>query len=355
MSFEGLPLVVGWELTLACNLRCDHCGSAAGFPRPSELSTKEALGICDQLPELLVREVNFTGGEPLVRRDWPQIAMRLCELGIVTKLITNGVLLGPDTVAKLKDAGIERIGVSLDGLEATHDRIRGRPGLFRHILVEIERLLKADVAVTAITTVTAINVGQLPAVFSLLRALGVDFWQFQPIFPLGRARQCAYLSLSEADYMRLGQFAQHYGEESKRGVPTFLPGDSFGYYTDYDRREPGWGGCSAGLLLCGITSDGRVKGCLSMPDEFAEGDLRQRDLWDIWFDPDAFAYNRRFTTADLGPYCHTCPLAQRCRGGCTSMSYSATGRAHNNPFCFYGINQQNGQQKPSLEAVAVTA
>lgn len=338
--FEGFPLVIGWELTLGCNLHCKHCGSAAGRPRNKELSREETLAICDQLPELLVCEVNFTGGEPLFRRDWFQIATRLRDLKINTKLITNGVLLGPETTAQLRDAGVSRIGVSLDGLEATHDRIRGRPGLFKHVLRGIEQLLHAGLQVTVITTVTAPNVGELPALFALLHALDVDTWQFQPIFPLGRASNCAELALSEADYLQLGNFARTYSSPTMERKPLLLPGDSFGYYTDRDQRQPTWGGCSAGLLLCGITSDGRVKGCLSMPDELSEGDLRQRNLWDIWFDPNAFSYNRKFSLADLGPNCRACPLAQKCRGGCSSMSYACTGILHNDPLCFSGINQR---------------
>jgi MoaA/NifB/PqqE/SkfB family radical SAM enzyme len=82
MDFEGFPFIVGWELTLACNLRCEHCGSSAGLPRRDELTLAEALTICEQLPDLLVCEVDFTGGEPLVRPDWWKIAQKLYELKI---------------------------------------------------------------------------------------------------------------------------------------------------------------------------------------------------------------------------------------------------------------------------------
>ena len=340
MNFEGFPLIVGWELTLACNLRCEHCGSTAGLPRPHELTLEESLAICEQLPDLLVCEVDFTGGEPLLNSNWWQIAQRLHELKIKTKLITNGLLLTPNKVAQLKDSGVARVGVSIDGLEATHDHIRGRSGLFRRVLAGIERLQHAGIPVTAITTVTALNINQLPSLSTLFKSIGVDIWQFQPIFPLGRAQTCTELILDEPAYMQLGSFAKEYTLLDKHADLIIEPGDSFGYYTEVDKREPTWGGCSAGLLLCGITSDGRVKGCLSMPDELAEGDLRQHDLWDIWFDPEAFSYNRKFTQTDLGPNCSACDLAERCRGGCSSMSFACTGRLHNDPYCFYGIQSQ---------------
>jgi radical SAM protein with 4Fe4S-binding SPASM domain len=201
--------------------------------------------------------------------------------------------------------------------------------------------------VTVITTVTASNVGQLPALYALVQSLGVDTWQFQPIFPLGRASGCAELTLTEADYLQLGRFAADYGSLPTESKPMLLPGDSFGYYTEFDQRRPTWGGCSAGLSLCGITSDGRVKGCLSMPDAFTEGDLRQRDLWDIWFDPNAFRYNRMFSSTDLGSNCRACALAERCRGGCSSMSYAYTGVFHNDPLCFSRINPSPGPEASS--------
>jgi radical SAM protein with 4Fe4S-binding SPASM domain len=333
MSSDALPIAVGWELTLACNLRCRHCGSAAGLPRPCELTLEEGLGVCGQLAELLVAEVDFTGGEPLCSPNWEAIAARLRNLRIRTKLITNGVLLGRTMAGRLRDAGIGRVGVSIDGLEATHDYIRGRPGLFRHILAGVEALLEAGVPVTIITTVTDMNVGQLPALRGVLSSLGVDMWQFQPIFPLGRAQGCLEMALSTSAYLRLGAFARDWVRASG-ARPAALPGDSFGYFTSLDQRQPPWGGCSAGLVLCGITSDGRVKGCLSMPDELTEGDLRRQDLWSIWFDASAFGYNRHFTTDTLGPNCRTCEHASVCRGGCTSMSYGCTARLHNDPYCF---------------------
>jgi len=127
MGFEGFPIVVGWELTLSCNLRCGHCASSAGLPRKEELSLAEALELCDQFPLLLVQEVDFTGGEPLLRTDWMEIAAHLRELQIPVRMVTNGLLL-KENVPLLKESGIATVGVSLDGLENTHDFIRRRQG-----------------------------------------------------------------------------------------------------------------------------------------------------------------------------------------------------------------------------------
>jgi len=132
MVFEGFPLVIGWELTLACNLRCGHCASSAGTPRKNEFTLDEALHLCDQFPFLLVQEVDFTGGEPLLHPGWPEIAARLGELKIPIRMVTNGLLL-KENIPRLLKAKIATVGVSLDGLETTHDRVRHRPGLFRQV------------------------------------------------------------------------------------------------------------------------------------------------------------------------------------------------------------------------------
>ena len=341
MGFEGFPLVIGWELTLACNLRCRHCGSSAALPRVRELTTEEALTICEQLPALLVQEVDFTGGEPLLRPDWHKIAAHLGKLGIPCKLITNGLSLESDMVAQLKDAGIAGVGVSIDGLAATHDYIRNRQGLCLRAIAGIRRTLEADLPVTVVTTVNALNIGELPAMYDFLRSLGIRHWQLQPIFPLGRAGAASELRLSPEQYLQMGSFVKQYSPQALRAGFEILPGDSFGYYTELDERNPAWRGCSAGLVMCGITSDGKVKGCLSMPDELVEGDLRQHDLWDIWFHPASFAYNREFSQNDLGFACQSCHRAAECRGGCSAMSYGATGKLHNDPYCFDGIRHHD--------------
>jgi radical SAM protein with 4Fe4S-binding SPASM domain len=301
----------------------------------------ESLAICDQFPSLLVEEVDFTGGEPLLRSDWPKIVDHLGKLDIDTKILTNGLTLGYDTIAQMKDVGISCVGVSLDGLETIHDYIRGHRGLFRCILDGIEGILSAGIALTVITTVNGLNFNELPSLFALLRSIGVSRWQIQPIFPLGRVDEAAELELRPETYMQLGAFIQRWEPEAEKAGLEVLPSDSFGYFTEFDIRNPPWGGCGAGLVGCGITSDGRIKGCLSLPDEVIEGDLRENDMWDIWFHPDSFAYTRKFSIEKLGPSCCSCDKVEQCHGGCSTMSYASTGRFHNDPYCFYGIKKRS--------------
>jgi radical SAM protein with 4Fe4S-binding SPASM domain len=345
VGFEDFPLIIGWELTLRCNLRCQHCGSSAASARVNELTLEESLSICDQLPALLVQEVDFTGGEPLLRPDWTKIASHLTKLGVSTKILTNGLTLGPDTIARMKDAGVSGAGVSLDGLETNHDNLRCHKGLFRQAVSGIELALSANLAVVIITTVNAQNINELPSLFEFLLSIGICQWQIQPIFPFGRSLLAEDLLLTEQAYMQLGDFFRVCGAKSNAAGLQILPGDSFGYFTELDTRDPAWRGCPAGLYSCGITSDGKIKGCLSLPDEIIEGDLRHDDLWDIWFHPASFSYTRHFVGNQLGPSCHDCVKALQCQGGCSAMSYGNTRKFHNDPFCFYGIKNRSAVPK----------
>jgi radical SAM protein with 4Fe4S-binding SPASM domain len=340
MAFEGFPLIVGWELTLACNLRCRHCASSAGLPRDRELTIEECLALCDQFPELLVQEADFTGGEALLKSGWERIARRLRDLRIQTRMITNGSSLSPDVIGLMRDSGLQTVAVSLDGLEATHDHVRGIDGMFRRVVTGLERLVAAGLNPAVITAVNGLSVAELPRMRDLLRSIGVRAWQIQHLLPSGRGLDSAELHVNEEQYFEIGRFVLASSQDSGCADIEIRTADSCGYFFSDLMYESNWNGCSAGIVGVGIMSDGRVKGCLSMPDDLVEGDLRKNDLWDIWFRPEAFAYSRDWDYRLLGPNCAGCEHGEQCRGGCTSMSYAITGITRNDPYCFHGIRQR---------------
>jgi radical SAM protein with 4Fe4S-binding SPASM domain len=346
MPFEGFPLVVGWELTLGCNLRCRHCASSAGTKRANELSLHESLALCDQFPALLVQEVDFTGGEALLNPSWEAIARRLRDLEIQVRMVSNGLALSEETVKRIRDAGITCVAVSIDGLEPTHDSVRGVAGAWRRGLDGLRRVADAGLQAAAITAVNARAVRELAAMRPHLAGAGVTTWQLQPVFPWGRANDAADLRLDEESYLALGRFVETAGQVHD-GIEV-RAADSCGYFCDGMGVGEGWMGCSAGIAAVGIMSDGRVKGCLSMPDELVEGSLREADLWDIWFRPGAFAYTREFAIGKLGANCRGCEKGEQCQGGCTAMSYTMTGGFHNDPYCFRAIQAQAGAALATL-------
>lgn len=335
MSFEGFPLIIGWELTLRCNLSCRHCGSEAGQPRENELTTEEALAICEQMPDLLVQEVDFTGGEPFLRPDLPIISSTLRDLGINTNILTHGYGYSAKDIQTLKRSGISGAGISLDGLENTHDYIRRSKGAFSSVMNTIKLLQDADLPFNVITTVNARNVGEMKELHETLALAGVKNWRLQAIIPMGRVKEEPELRISETEFKELGLFIQKQKSMEGNDSLKIICSDGLQYVVPSDKP---WLGCGAGIVTCGITSDGKIKGCLSMPDELIEGDLRKSSLWETWFHPDSFAYNRNYTDSDLGSNCSTCDKGTECKGGCSTSSYVSTNAFHNDPFCFERID-----------------
>ena len=94
-----------------------------------------------------------------------------------------------------------------------------------------------------------------------------------------------------------------------------------------------------GSEICGITSDRKSEVCGQFADLIVRGIMRQQDLWNIWFDPDSFAYSRQYSENKLGANCRSCDKAELCHGGCSAMSYGVTGDFHNDPYCFYRIRK----------------
>jgi len=297
------------------------------------------MAICDQFPELLVCEVIFTGGEPFLNSNWSAIATRLRDLEIKTGIVTNGLFITDDVISHMRKSGLKSAGISIDGLEETHDRIRCRPGAFHHSISGARRLAEAGIQLTVITSVTALNLDQLDQILELVRSLGAWQWQLQPLFPTGRSNGSPEFRLSAQDYLQLGRFVRHQNSNGGTRLPRIVPADSCGYFSEFDVQKYGWSGCSAGRSSLGIMSDGRVKGCLSWPDSTVEGDLRKDDLWTIWFRPSAFAHLREFSDTDMGGLCHGCERALDCGGGCEAMSLAATGTWHNDPYCFRRLLQ----------------
>src|SRR6187402_712684 len=136
---KRIPVSVVWEITLACDLACSHCGSRAGRRRRDELTTAEALDLVGQIAELGARDVGLIGGEAYLRKDWLEIIAAIRAAGMRCDLQTGGRNLSEERVAAAAAAGLCGVGISLDGLGATHDKIRGLPGSYDLALAALRR------------------------------------------------------------------------------------------------------------------------------------------------------------------------------------------------------------------------
>lgn len=340
------PWSVNVEVTLACDLRCRHCGSTAGRPRPAELSLAELATCFRDLAALGGDEVCLLGGEPLLRPDWRELCLAAGDAGLGLVLVTNGSRLDAATVAWLAGLShLRRVGVSLDAADpAVHDAIRGRAGAHAKALRALWALRDAGVEAGAVTTLSRANLDQLAPLRDLLVGQDVT-WQLQCV-SLGGGRFPAEERLDRAQFYAVGAFI---AACRRRYPPAALPiagAHDLGYCSDVlgpTGELPDWHGCGAGLYTLGILSDGRVKGCLSQHDRFVEDSVRARPLRDIWADPARFARNRRFTPAALEGGCRGCPHGARCRAGCANVAWTTTGRDYDNPYCFHRIEREGGR------------
>ncbi len=338
------PRDVVWEVTLECNQRCLHCASSA-MPlkkRLDELNTKEALNaICD-FKELGIERVCFSGGEPFLRKDWEILADMVAGLGMRPGFISNGFLLDNKTVKKISRLG--KLGVcvslSIDGNEQVHDYIRQVKGSFKRVTGALSLLSQYNIPVSVITQVSKMNFGVLAELRDHIFKYGTFCWQLQLAVPMGRMAENKKSLFSPEDYCQLADFLRQQRRllKDKLRVP-----DNIGYYTEAEkdfRPDLPWKGCQAGLMILGLTSNGGVTGCLSLQGErFIEGNIRDRSLKDIWFDPNLFSYNRRFKEENLRGYCKRCDYRLDCRGGCNSTAYGFSGELGENFYCLHRIKQ----------------
>lgn len=341
---ERRPVYAVWELTLKCNLKCQHCGSRAGAQREDELSTSEALALVDDLASLGVRELALIGGEAYLRGDWLDIVAKAHAKGIRCALQTGGYGLGETLLARAKRAGLAAVGVSIDGTQAVHDAIRGVPGSHKAAFQTLATARAIGLPVTANTQIHAGNRHDLLDIFEHLAAAGIKSWQIQLTVAMGNAVENAGLLLQP--YMLDDIFpvlAQLADECSRRGI-ILLPGNNVGYFGPYEHlwRGPSqsaghYEGCRAGMNALGLEADGTLKGCPSLAtSRFAEGNVRHTPLQTLWHDEQHFRLNRQGTGLLWG-FCETCYYAPICRGGCAWTSDSLLGKPGNNPYCHHRV------------------
>ncbi len=161
------PVVV-WGITRACNLRCVHCyASATPGADANELTYEEGIALLDDLKAFNVPAVLFSGGEPLARPDCLKLIAYAKNIGLRCTLSTNGLLIDDATADRLAEIGLQYVGVSIDGVEKRHDKLRGQAGAFRESLAAIDRCVQRGIKVGIRFTVHALNQDDLESIFDL--------------------------------------------------------------------------------------------------------------------------------------------------------------------------------------------
>lgn len=340
------PRLIFWELTEGCNLKCVHCRATAQPNRNSEeLSTAEAFDIIDQIADSYDPILVLTGGEPLYRPDFFEIATYAVDKGIKVALATNGTLINEENARRIKDIGIRRVSISLDGsTKETHDQFRGIEGAFDQALRGARYLQDAGVDVQFNTTISKHNVDEIEDILSLaIKQKAVALHLFM-LVPVGCGIQIADNQMLPAEQYE--EVLSWFYEQS-REVPLEIKATCAPHYYRIIRqkaKERGeqvtvqshgmaamTKGCLAGTGVFFLSHKGKVQPCGYLPVE--AGDVKKQTVQQIWDESPVFLKLR--DQSQLEGKCGVCEYQNVCMG-CRARAYYETGNMMaEEPYCIY--------------------
>ena len=386
---EFKPRLIFWEVTKGCNLRCIHCrATATELSSPTDLPTKKALDIIDQIATVSSPILVLSGGEPLYRSDIFQLARYARDRGLRVALATNGTLVTREIARMISDSGVKRVSISLDGADAvTHDSFRGIPGAFEAALYGFRNLKEVGMSVQINMTIARHNAQQLPQVLEMAKSVGADALHTFLLVPVGCGVDIADEQMvPPEEYERMLNWfydrsleggielkatcAPHYfrvvrqrrvadrraAESAAResaphlgaigptdmlmpggtGISLKPQGPPPGHHTGHPGGHPGdmnamTKGCLAGTGVCFISHEGEVFPCGYLPA--IAGDLRKEKFADIWANAEVF--NELRDTSNLKGKCGCCEFRNVCMG-CRARAFAKTGDyLDEEPFCIY--------------------
>ncbi|MBM4326574.1 MAG: heme b synthase [Deltaproteobacteria bacterium] len=337
--------LVAWEMTRACNLACVHCrAGACSQPGPEQLTTDEGRSLIDGIREVGQPILIMTGGEPLLRPDFFELAQYALDVGLRAVVATNGVLVTREIAARIAAVGIPRVSISLDGPTAeTHDRFRMVEGAFDASLRGIRNLRDAGVPVQINTTLTRRNRDYLANIMKLAEEIGAVAFHVFLLVPTGRARDMAGEEMGPDEYeesllefYRLSRATpletkatcapQYYRilrqEARKEGIE--VTEQTFGL----DARTRG---CLGGLSFVFVSHRGDLQPCGYF--DVQAGSVREQSFADLWGNAPLFKNLRTFSL--LEGKCGKCDYLRFC-GGCRARAYEHTGNyMAEEPYCAY--------------------
>jgi radical SAM protein with 4Fe4S-binding SPASM domain len=360
------PFEIVWNFTYSCNLRCKHCYENAGSNRP-ELTTDQAFTTLDNLSKITnvgLPALSFSGGEPLIRKDFFEVATYAKKKIPYISIATNGTLLTKDNIKKLKEVGVDYVEISLDGAsKEVHESFRRVLGCFEKTMKGIHNCVDENLDTCIAATAHKENLDEIPKIIELTQELGVRFMHFNYV-PTGRAKKHVELDLSPEErlsllkiigrkivnlYMKAKEEEQRTGKTDIKTDRFFSTCPQFASVVKRLAREEGYdftvsahyaakkgvenvanflGGCGAGRLYVGLEPNGDIKPCVFFPTnkDTILGNILEDDFEYIW-DNNELLWKLR-TREKLESYeingqtigCGNCADKYIC-GGCRARAY----------------------------------
>jgi radical SAM protein with 4Fe4S-binding SPASM domain len=295
------------ELTWRCNFKCIHCYQYP--PSQAELKTEEVKDIIAQLADMGCLYLSFTGGEPLLRDDFWEIAAYAREKTFALTLQTNGFLLTPESINKIKELNFLDVDLSLLGARPeTHDAITGRPGSFKKVVRAIKLLRERKVTTNVKATLMRQNFSQFKEIKALVENLDANLVMSPLIYPVRRRESPDRLRIDDEEmrnyYYEMIPFEEIKESEERATQRSFLI-------------------CQTGKTYCCINPEGKVYPCIMLP--IIVGDLRKERLKEIWHDSPLPVLERirSMTVSDLVD-CANCSVSTKCNR-CSALSFLEAG------------------------------
>lgn len=316
-SERFVPLVMSWNVTRECNMKCSHCYiNATEKKLDNELTTQEAKKLMDQICQVSRPLLILSGGEPLLRPDIFELIEYGSAKGLKMGLGSNGSLIDDAVAGKLKAAGIATVSISLDSnIPAQHDEFRGVEGAWEKAVNACKALRKNNVLVQVNTTLTQQNYNQIDDIMSLAEGIGVENFHLFFLVPTGRGIKLTDISPQKYEDMITTTFAKvakHKLNVRPSCAPQFM---RIAKGMGLDMRQ--WiRGCIAGLYYCRIYPNGDVTPCPYLPIKL--GNVREKSFKEIWFNSSIFKALR--DPNSLKGKCGACEYRTLC-GGCRARAY----------------------------------
>ena len=346
------PVVI-WNLIRRCNLTCKHCYAfSADHDYPGELSTQQVFDVMDDLHAFKVPALILSGGEPLLRPDIFEVAERAKQLKFYVGLSTNGTLIDEPLARRIHDHGFDYVGISLDGIGATHDKFRRLEGAYQRSVAAVRHLQKLGTKVGLRFTMTELNAFDLPKLLQLMKDEGVDKFYFSHLNYAGRGnihrgKDAHHLATREA----LDLLYQTAWDDAKSGGQhEYVTGnnDADGVYllqwvqkhlprwaADVQQRLIAWGGNASGVHVANIDNVGDVH-----PDTMwwhhTLGNVKARPFSDIWMDvSDPLMAGLKTRPRPVHGRCGGCQHLAICGGNTRVRAQQVTGDAWaEDPGCY---------------------
>ncbi len=320
------PIVAHLGITRKCNLSCSYCSVRPYYQEAEELSTENWKTIIGKLADWGVFQIGFTGGEPTLRKDLPELGRYVTGLNCAFNLTTNGWHLREGLVAELKDAGMRQGQVSLDcHLAEIHDQLRGKNSHGRAVQA-IKLLQQHDIVVGIDCVVSRVNLPHLPAFVDWLTQEQVPYLTLIKIKP-GDLSLDAFQELLPT-YEQYSQFLEELCERDNVNPCVTVDCGSVSNL-QYTLREDELSkvpvaGCPAGHTLLSISPDGEIYPCVALASkEFRLGNALDDDLPELWSRNETLRALREVKNRVQGQ-CQHCDRLDYCRGGCRGVAYALT-------------------------------